>query len=159
MATPSKYYEWESDGVLGSPLGSPVWDESNPRGRNWRLETIRAPGAWSLLGEKIHNPVKVGIIDAGFRIGHEDLSIPIGNTKAPLDGKFLPTASDYSIDPDGIDRKREKAIGAQNHGTHVAGIIGATGDNGIGLTGVMFEGTPLVYRYSSSFLFRDLYGR
>ncbi len=73
----------------------------------WWAEAVNAPKAWS-FGEYF-GPVRVGICDTGIDLRHEDLTI-------------------------------DKTLGgssADDHGTHVAGILGAKADNGLGITGLL----------------------
>ena len=81
----------------------------------WGLEKIKAYDAWDI--EKGNSTLTVGNIDSGIKQTHEDL---IGNM------------SDLSCgtDPytDSID-----------HGTKTAGIIGAVGNNGKGISGVCWN--------------------
>ena len=62
--------------------------------------------------------MKIGIVDGGFDADHEDLDITI-------------------LNPDMADKN--------DHGTHVAGIIGAINDNGIGIDGVVPDAQMLGY--------------
>ncbi len=65
--------------------------------------------------------VKVGVIDTGIYKDHPDLTSNVNTS--------LGCGSDYSSDPYYIGD-------TQYHGTMVAGIIGAKGNNGIGISGV-----------------------
>jgi subtilisin family serine protease len=76
---------------------------------------IKAPEAWDI--NKGSYSVIVAVIDTGVDLQHPDLS---GNLVPGYD--FV----DDDDHPDDLD----------GHGTHVAGIIGASGNNGIGITGV-----------------------
>lgn len=67
--------------------------------------------------------IDIGIIDNGFDFSHEDLE--------------LINVSDFSIENDPY---------THDHGTHVAGIIGAK-DNGIGMTGVTQNHNIYCYNY------------
>jgi subtilisin family serine protease len=87
------------------------WNEENLSGSNWWLKTIQAPSAWSY--SDFFNVVHMGIVDSGFDTEHEDLAL-LGAT----------------------EETRQKN-NPSNHGTHVAGIIGAIHDNGVGISGVM----------------------
>ena len=84
-------------------------EESNPEGNDWWAEAIGAYTAWNYSDEC--RSIKVGIIDSGFDVEHEDLSGRI---------TFLPQYSTNS---------------ENNHGTHVAGIIGAN-NNTVGIRGI-----------------------
>lgn len=92
--------------------GNPDTDrgnEKNPGGNDWWAEAVGAYTAWEYSGKG--SPVNVGIIDSGFDIDHTDLEGQIS---------FLP---DYSVNSE------------DDHGTHVAGLIGAK-NNSDGIRGV-----------------------
>ena len=102
---------------------------------------IDAPEAWSIATGSQN--VRIAIIDSGIDYYHADL---VGNIWAN-NGE---TNCADGIDNDGngfIDDCRGwNFVGSNNdpmddfgHGTHVAGIIGATGNNGQGVTGVMWR--------------------
>lgn len=88
------------------------WDESRPNGANWWLEVTQTLSAWEY--EEYFNPITVGIIDGGFDVNHEDL---VGKIRFPNTFFEKNNAPDY-------------------HGMHVAGIIGANRNNGIGVSGI-----------------------
>ncbi len=103
------------------------WDENNPSGNNWGLEAINARGAWTYKDKM--TKVNVGIIDTKV-LEHEDIEkVHILN-----DGKYK--------DP-GEDEDSQKY-----HATNVAGVIGATHNNKIGINGV----APNVEIYNTPFL-------
>ena len=91
-----------------------TWDMNNPGGTNWGMEAIQAPYAWAYKDQLAYKngkaDVKIGITDSGFDTDHEDL-------KANLS----------------VEVQNQEA----SHGTHVAGIIGATWDNQKGVSGVV----------------------
>jgi serine protease len=62
--------------------------------------------------------IKVWIPDTGIDLGHEDLP-----GSANITGEVINTQTDWQVDTNG-------------HGTHMAGLIAAIGDNGIGIKGV-----------------------
>lgn len=88
------------------------WDESDAYGGNWWLKVIQAPSAWE-YDEYFHH-IRIGIVDSGFETEHEDL---VGKISFP--SKFF-----------------QKTSFPSSHGTHVAGIISANRNNGIGVTGI-----------------------
>lgn len=94
----------------------------------WGLDQVRAPQAWA-AGATGAGAV-VAVVDAGVDLDHPDLA-----------GKLLPGATFFNCprgqspcgNGDWMDRDTG---GASEHGTHVAGIIGAVRGNGIGVAGV-----------------------
>ncbi|MDR1977805.1 MAG: Ig-like domain-containing protein, partial [Synergistaceae bacterium] len=84
----------------------------------WGMEKINAPKAWDkITGD---SGVYVAVIDTGVDHTHPDLG---DNTAAAWGWNFTTAAS-----ADFMDR--------HSHGTHVAGTIGAVGNNGMGVAGV-----------------------
>lgn len=75
--------------------------------------------AFDHLGPSMTGSARIGIMDTGIRRTHEDLA---GRIAAEFDFD--------ANDPDASDD--------QGHGTHVAGISGAAGDNEVGLAGVAY---------------------
>lgn len=92
----------------------------------WNLDMVDAPAAWNLLRGISRSKVRVAVLDTGVDMDHADLQSNLkkslcvdvtGNKTVPLRG-----------DDDG-------------HGTHVAGIIAAEANNGIGVAGVASGGS------------------
>lgn len=102
--------------------GKPVADEAElycKTGDNWGLKALNIPSAWSMVDS--NRTVKVGIYDHGFAQTHEDLSF----------------AKQYNS---GLGDDGE-------HGTHIAGIIGAKHNN-IGIAGVAPNTQLFTYAYA-----------
>ena len=83
--------------------------------------------------------VLVAIIDGGFQVDHPDLKDNVWINEAELNGK--PGVDDdgdgYVDDIYGYNFVINSSdINAHSHGTHVAGTVGATNNNGIGVCGV-----------------------
>ena len=83
--------------------------------------------------------VVVAIIDGGFQVDHPDLKDNVWINTAELNGK--PGVDDdgdgYVDDIYGYNFVINSSdINAHSHGTHVAGTVGATNNNGIGVCGV-----------------------
>jgi subtilisin family serine protease len=89
----------------------------------WDMTKISAPTAWDT--QKFASDVVVAIIDTGIDYTHPDLQ---GNlyTDANLNHGY--TCMNNSCVAGGLDDF--------GHGTHVAGTIGAVGNNGIGIAGI-----------------------
>jgi len=98
----------ESD-ALASPSnrdaqGDGWWKwSSTPRHGNWGSEHARIPQMWN-VGHTPNNVIHVGVVDGAFRADHVD--VPFSTIKNPA--------------------QETDSLLSENHGTHVAGIIGAT---------------------------------
>ncbi len=92
-----------------------------------------ASGIDAERGWKIRNEapsIVVAVIDSGIRYTHEDLAGNMWHNPNPVSGDLYGTnAVAHNGDP----------MDDEGHGTHCAGIIGAVGDNGIGITGVAWK--------------------
>ena len=84
-------------------------------------------------GWKIRNKapsIIVAVIDSGIRYTHEDLADNMWHNENPVSGDLYGTNTvAHNGDP----------MDDEGHGTHCAGIIGAIGDNGVGITGVAWK--------------------
>lgn len=114
----------------------------------------QAGEAWA-AGNTGSNTVIVGVIDEGIMKTHEDLSANIWiNPFDPVDGVDN-DGNGYIDDTNGWDFDGNNNTiydGAQDdHGTHVAGTIGAVGGNGKGVAGVNWN----VKMISAKFLGRN----
>lgn len=96
----------------------------------WSLESINAFGAWDILRNANPDPVTIAVIDAGAEVTHEDL---VGNLMFDNSGALVAYNSlDGSNDVPEVD----KTARIYGHGTHVAGILAASVNNGKGVAGV-----------------------
>jgi outer membrane protein assembly factor BamB/subtilisin family serine protease len=98
---------------------------------------IGAVSAWNTTTGSAS--VLVAIIDSGMRLTHSDL---VGN----LWTNPSPSSTGYTNDLHGIDATVSKTstksgdpTDSAGHGTHVAGTIGAVGNNGVGITGIAWS--------------------
>ena len=126
-------YEFvEPDRAL-HPLATPN-DPAFGGSTGWNLRIIDAPAAWDVRRDA--PDVIVAIIDSGARLTHEDLQANLW---------VNPTPSGSISDIHGINTLVTSGSGRGNpeddsgHGSHVAGIIGAVGNNGRGTSGVAWR--------------------
>ena len=112
----------ESDGVaileeqtVYEPVSittTPPDDESF--NKQWALAKIQASEAWASTSDS--SGVLIAVLDTGIDESHEDLD---GKVVASVNFSASPTADDL-----------------HGHGTHIAGIIAAIADNGVGIAGL-----------------------
>lgn len=109
------------------------------------FEQLNLPEAWSVKTDSA--PIIVAVSDTGIDLTHEDLAANLWTNTAEQNGH-------PGIDDDGngcIDDIHGCDFGDYDgdpspprtsqggHGTHVAGLIGAVGDNALGVTGVAWR--------------------
>ncbi len=101
---------------------------------------IDAPEAWDLRTDA--SGVIVAVIDTGVRLTHEDLAGNLWTNPGEIPGNGIDDdLNGYIDDVHGINALAGDGDPADDHGhgSHVAGIIGAVGDNGVGVTGVAWR--------------------
>ncbi len=129
-----KYYNEE---IPDDTRFGDLWGLDNT-GQTGGLEDadIDAPEAWDI--ETGSHDVIVAILDTGVDTNHPDLEANIW--RSPVDpnirgadfaGADVNVADDNDMDPMDFD----------GHGTHVAGTVGAVGNNNLGVTGVCWTVT------------------
>lgn len=101
---------------------------------------IDAPEAWDIVTGS--NTVIVAVIDTGVAINHPDLTANIWVNPGEIAGNGVDDDGNGLVDDvrgwDFFDNDNDPTD-FNSHGTHVAGIIGAVGNNGIGVAGVCWN--------------------
>ncbi len=111
-------------------------------GQLYGMTTIGAPQAWDITTG--NRNIVVGVIDEGIDIVHPDLQPNIWTNPSP--GSIAAITGDLH----GYDfRDNTGTIAAESHATHVAGIIGAVGNNGQGVVGVNWLVSVMSLRFIS----------
>src|SRR5262249_13588791 len=137
-ASPNFYNDFHVS--TNDPLFGSEWHLDNTSQNGARNDAdADLPEAWaSTTG---NTAITVAVVDNGVQTDHPDLNIFTNVDEIPGNG----------IDDDGNgwiddvhgwdfvdgDNDPNPAVTADNHGTAVAGVAGATGDNGIGVTGAI----------------------
>ncbi|MCL1847597.1 MAG: S8 family serine peptidase, partial [Coriobacteriia bacterium] len=127
FAQPNYCYELlesEEAGIDLDPLATVIDDPY--RGLQWSLNQTGLYDAWSL--SRANHTVSVAVIDTGVNTEHEDLK----NNIYP-NSYYDATKSGLTGDSNG-------------HGTHVAGIIAAQTNNGLGVSGVSYNASIIPIR-------------
>jgi subtilisin family serine protease len=99
-----------------APSNDHFWDTPPVQ---WGLLQVGAPAAWTV---STGGGVTVGVVDSGIDAGHEDLA-----------GKVIGGANCVGSNGNTAGCKPGGATDVVGHGTHVAGIIAALTNNGIGV--------------------------
>jgi hypothetical protein len=124
----------------GQSGGTADADIDTPEG--WDI----AHGDTTALGDQI----VIAIIDGGFDIAHQDLNFWKNTEEIPGNG-IDDDGNSYIDDYDGWNSySHNGTITSSSHGTHVAGIAAARGNNGIGISGVSWGVKLMAVQGSSS---------
>jgi subtilisin family serine protease len=101
---------------------------------------IDAPEAWSVSTGS--HTVIVAVLDTGIDIYHPDLAANIWVNPGEIAGDGIDNDGNGYVDDvrgwDFVDEDNDPRC-TNFHGTHVAGIIGAVGNNGLGVSGVAWN--------------------
>lgn len=148
VAIPSKD---KTNGELEVIMKDPALSEA------WGIKMTDSQNAWRLT--RGSREIRVAIIDTGIDAQHPDLTsnLWVNEGETGLDSKGRNKATN-GIDDDGNgfidDVHGWNFVGNNNdlkdshgHGTHIAGIIGAEGGNGIGISGVSPHVSLMVLKY------------
>jgi len=109
---------------------------------------IDAPEAWNVTNGT--SDIVVAVVDSGIDYNHPDLAENIwtnpgeipGNAIDDDDNGFVDDVYGYDFHNNDSDPRDD-----HRHGTHVAGIIGARGNNGIGVTGVAWTTSLMAVKF------------
>ena len=110
----------------------------------WGLERIKAPEVWEVnTGGKTANgdQIVIAILDSGFELEHEDLRDNVWMNPGEIPGDGIDNDGNGFIDDSfGWNFKNDSnQMSSDSHGLSVAGILGAKGNNGIGISGVGWD--------------------
>ncbi|MBI4592274.1 S8 family serine peptidase [Candidatus Uhrbacteria bacterium] len=152
---PRSFYSWVASTVLLSLVflhvasAYALTPDDEFVEEQWYLETIGAYEAWDTsTGD---GSVVVAVLDTGIDLDHPDLEENIWTNTEEIAGDdidndgngWIDDVNGYDfVDDDGspIPNQDEAFVeGAVSHGTVIAGIIGAVGDNDEGVAGIIWD--------------------
>lgn len=123
-------------------------------------QDINAPEGWSVATNA--NNVVVALLDDGFDMEHEDLVDNLWTNPTEIPGNGLDDDKNgYVDDVHGVDTVKDLGVESYDdttgyHGTSIAGVIGAKGNNGKGIAGVAWSTQLMNLRAMDSiFMGRD----
>jgi subtilisin family serine protease len=158
VQTPSAVPEWVS-GLRGAPgvryaepnfilraadvsPDDPLWSSQ------WGPQKVDAPAAWTATTGSAD--VVVGVIDSGVDYTHQDLASQMWTNPSETPGDGIDNDGDgYVDDVHGVDCRNNDGDPMDDfgHGTEVAGIIGAAGNNGTGISGMSWHVSIMALKF------------
>ncbi len=115
----------------------PVLTPNDPQyGSQWHLPKINAPAAWNHFTG--NGTITIAITDTGVRTDHEDLVTQLVSGANSASGTAIPQTSGGLVED------------INGHGSHCAGIAGATGNNAKGVSGINWNIRIMPVRVTNS---------
>lgn len=121
-------------------------DTTGGRDLMWHLNQVRMREAWDI--SRGDPDIVIGVVDAGISFEHPDLQAnQWTNSADPVDGidndgdGYVDDYRGWDFGGDSLSAgsDNDPTYGLDDHGNLVAGIIGATPDNEIGIPGLAYE--------------------
>ena len=142
---PVRYAEPDYEVTADVLPSDPRWSEL------WGMTKIGMPSAWDIdTGSK---SIVVGVIDTGVDYTHEDLAGQMWiNTDEIANNGIDDDANGWVDDRYGADCANNDGnpMDDNNHGSHVAGTIGAAGNNAKGVVGVNWTTSIMALKFLGS---------
>ncbi|MEL7670801.1 S8 family serine peptidase [Methanobacterium sp.] len=114
----------------------------------WGLSQVNASEAWNITTGS--HKVIIAVIDSGIDLNHPDLKANIWINKGEIPGNGIDDDHNGYIDDVygwNFISGNSNISDDDGHGTHVAGIIAAAGNNSKGVTGVMWSATIMSLKF------------
>lgn len=126
--------------LLIQPTATPD-DPKYTDGTLWHLNKIDAAAAWNLA--QGNSQTLIGVVDIGIDVTHEDLASNIGTNPNEIPANSIDDDDNGLVDDisgwNFNNNSNDIANSTFSHGTEVAGIIAAVGNNATGITGVSWK--------------------
>ena len=123
----------------------------------WNMPRIGAPEAWAVVTDT--TALTIAVLDTGIAVDHPDLQGQLWRNPGEIAGNGIDDDQNGYIDDvngghfyqsysggQALPRQDNDIRDPNGHGTHVAGIIAAAGDNGIGVTGMAWRARLMIVR-------------
>ncbi|MDQ6624026.1 MAG: S8 family serine peptidase, partial [Verrucomicrobiota bacterium] len=131
------------------PPNDPYWLS----GSLWGMERIQVQEPWQELALLNDPTVVVASIDTGVNYNNPDLAASMWHNPGEIPGNGIDDdGNGYIDDVYGIDTYNHDSdpIDDYGHGTHTAGTMAATGNNGIGVAGVHWRAQIIACKFISA---------
>jgi subtilisin family serine protease len=132
-------------------------DSYYSNGQMWQHDLIRSPMAWAHTRGGVTangDTIVVAVIDGGCDLAHPDLMANLWQNRHEIDGNGIDDdGNGYIDDFNGWNNiANNDSLPNDTHGTSVAGLVGAVGNNGIGVVGINWQVKimPLLANYSGT---------
>jgi subtilisin family serine protease len=112
---------------------------------------ISTSGAWDLVNDS--SDVVVAIIDTGIDLNHEDLRDNLWTNQEEIPGNGIDDDHNGYVDDQygyNFSAGNANVSDDNNHGSHLAGIIGAVGNNGVGIAGVNWHVKLMALKFADA---------
>lgn len=143
-------------GMFSDDLPSPIGPALTYHPSGTQVEKAWAAG---FVGS---SDIYVGVIDGGLQLDHPDLAANIWTNPGEIAGNGLDDDGDGYVDDlhgwnasDDNGNVSHVDAATDFHGTHVAGIIGAAGGNGLGVAGVNWNVTLISGKFFPGGFYSD----
>jgi subtilisin family serine protease len=139
-------YQMRATYVPNDPFFSSAGTWGQPYDDLWGLKVTNAAQAWNVA---TGNGIVVAVVDSGVKYTHPDLRDNVWTNPGEIPHNHIDDdGNGYVDDVYGWDfvTNRNRPRDRNGHGTHVAGIIGAVGDNGLGVVGMAWRSRIMAVR-------------
>jgi serine protease len=139
----TKQWQWKNTGQTGGTIGADIKAE-----QAWDITT----GGLTPEGDTI----VVAIIDSGIDHNHPDLKDNIWYNRQEIPNNQIDDDGNGYVDDyrgwNPQDKNDNTQTGSNTHGTVVSGMVGAKGNNGIGVTGVNWNVKIMMIKSNTSWM-------
>jgi thermitase len=145
----------EPNRIRGLSIAAP--NDPNYSGYQWALKAVRAVEAWRLLPDRYltgstaaGKRLTVAVLDTGADCTHPDFANAGGASTDSAQGGQLFFEGSRTFVRTAVQEPACVWQDDYGHGTHVAGIIGAATNNGVGIAGLGYPLRLMIYKVLDS---------